>query len=186
MAARSSMLCRCTLANLKYCASVRRFSWQTHLRQSAALHHKLAPSKRKFPVLDGKVDTLSNEFQINKESSQTVHEAYEKTLKFACSGGGEKAIDRHVNRNKKMLATDRLGAMLDEGGDWLELGTLAGMGMEYGDIPRAGIISGKVGRQDPIFILLGYFSDLLLFRSLPIFPEKNPNFSFFFFFYQKC
>ena len=44
------------------------------------------------------------------------------------------------------MTLDRLKKMLDEETEheFLELSPLCGMAMEYGDVPRAGLISGKI------------------------------------------
>ena len=42
-----------------------------------------------------------------------------------------------------MLATDRLKRLFDDPEDVLELSQLAGLGLAYGNIPRAGIIIGN-------------------------------------------
>ncbi len=43
------------------------------------------------------------------------------------------------------IITDRLRSMLDPetADEFLEISPLCGMAMEYGDIPRAGVIGGK-------------------------------------------
>ncbi|XP_048832682.1 methylcrotonoyl-coenzyme A carboxylase 2 isoform X3 [Brienomyrus brachyistius] len=56
-------------------------------------------------------------------------------------GGGDNAIARHTQRNKKLLVRDRLGLLLD-GKDFLELSPFAGLGLPYGDIPSAGCVTG--------------------------------------------
>ena len=49
----------------------------------------------------------------------------------------------HVERNKKIFVRDRLRLLLDDyDNDFLEIGSLAGMGMEYGDVPSAGSVTG--------------------------------------------
>ena len=96
-----------------------------------------------FPVLNGEVDQNSTDFVENRDRQRDIHTNYELLLKSAMAGGGEKSTARHVQQNRKLLAEDRLRLMLDEDGEWLELSTLAGMGMEYGSIPRAGIITGR-------------------------------------------
>ncbi|CAB1331942.1 unnamed protein product, partial [Coregonus sp. 'balchen'] len=55
--------------------------------------------------------------------------------------GGENAVKRHTQRNKKMLVTARLRMLLDDG-YYLELSPFAGMGLPYGDIPSAGCVTG--------------------------------------------
>lgn len=57
-------------------------------------------------------------------------------------GGGENAITRHTQRNKKMLVRDRLRLLLDDE-DFLELSPFAGLGLSYGDIPSAGCLTGQ-------------------------------------------
>ncbi|XP_034035339.1 methylcrotonoyl-coenzyme A carboxylase 2 isoform X2 [Thalassophryne amazonica] len=59
-------------------------------------------------------------------------------------GGGDNAIARHTQRNKKLLVRERLHLLLDDD-DFLELSPLAGLGLPYGDIPAAGAITG-IGR----------------------------------------
>ena len=49
----------------------------------------------------------------------------------------------HVERNKKIFVRDRLRLLLDEyDNDFVEIGNLAEMGMEYGDVPSAGSVTG--------------------------------------------
>lgn len=57
-------------------------------------------------------------------------------------GGGENAVKRHTQRNKKMLVTDRLRMLFDDG-YYFELSPFAGMGLPYGDIPSAGCLTGR-------------------------------------------
>lgn len=55
-------------------------------------------------------------------------------------GGGAKACARHKARNK-LLARERINALVDVGSPFLELSPLAGHGM-YGDVPSGGIVTG--------------------------------------------
>lgn len=57
-------------------------------------------------------------------------------------GGGERAIARHTQRNRKLLVRDRLRLLLDDE-DFLELSAFAGLGLPYGDIPSAGTMTGQ-------------------------------------------
>lgn len=57
-------------------------------------------------------------------------------------GGGENAVIRHTQRNRKLLVRDRLRFLLDDD-DFLELSPFAGMGLPYGDIPSAGCLTGQ-------------------------------------------
>ena len=56
-------------------------------------------------------------------------------------GGPEKARQRHVSRGK-MLARDRIDALLDRGSPFLEVAPLAAYGMYGGDCPAGGVVAG--------------------------------------------
>ncbi|NWI88100.1 MCCB carboxylase, partial [Pitta sordida] len=56
-------------------------------------------------------------------------------------GGGENAIQRHTQRNKKLFVRERLRLLLDQQ-EFLELSPLAGFHMPYGDVPAAGCLTG--------------------------------------------
>jgi hypothetical protein len=57
-------------------------------------------------------------------------------------GGGAKAIAKHKQRNK-LLARERINALLDVGSPFLEMSPLAGHGMyDKNGIPAAGMVSG--------------------------------------------
>ena len=64
--------------------------------------------------------------------------------KIVSQGGGDEARKRHESRGK-MLARDRIAALIDTGSPFLEIGQLAAMGMYGGEAPSAGIVAG-VGR----------------------------------------
>ncbi|KAL5021537.1 hypothetical protein ScPMuIL_000692 [Solemya velum] len=57
-------------------------------------------------------------------------------------GGGERAVERHIKRNKKLMAIDRVKLLVDDMDDFIEIGSIAGMGMDYGNVPRASILTG--------------------------------------------
>ena len=60
-------------------------------------------------------------------------------------GGGERAIQRHVSRNK-MLPRSRIDTLLDPGSPFLELSQLAAYNLyDNEEVPAAGIITG-IGR----------------------------------------
>ncbi|XP_052774704.1 uncharacterized protein LOC128213192 [Mya arenaria] len=120
------------------------------LRGCRLLHATFYPSATRpqerrikpFPVISGEVDTGSPEFQQNLESSNKLMTTYEEILKKSCAGGGEKAILRHTKQHKKLLVTERINLLLDNYDDFLELSPIAGHAMQYGDVPRAGVITG--------------------------------------------
>src|SRR5438128_2202172 len=67
----------------------------------------------------------------------------EKTAK-ALQGGGEEAIAKHKKRGK-MLARERIEALIDPNSPFLEFSTLAANGMYKDEAPAAGILTG-IGR----------------------------------------
>ncbi|XP_076083662.1 uncharacterized protein LOC143054517 [Mytilus galloprovincialis] len=108
------------------------------LSSTTASNHK---KRNVFRVLDG---TISKTSAINNNNAnfEKLSKLHEQLTKVASAGGGEKAIERHTIKQKKMLVTERLKHLLDDDADFLELSIFAGLQMEYGDIPRAGIITG--------------------------------------------
>ncbi|XP_069127450.1 uncharacterized protein [Argopecten irradians] len=107
-------------------------------RQLSISHRK----KSTFSVLSDHDDTANSD---NISLSKHLFERYEQCIAVAHAGGGEKAIQRHVEKQKKLLARDRLALFLDDPNDFLELSVMAGLAMEYGNVPKAGMIAG-VGR----------------------------------------
>lgn len=99
-----------------------------------------------FKIIDGAIDTKSPTFQKNRETTLLAIQKFASILKVAISGGDAKAIERHTRKNKKLLVSERLKLLFDNVDDVLEVMPLAGMGMKYGDIPRAGVLAaiGKI------------------------------------------
>ncbi|XP_053806593.1 biotin-dependent 3-methylcrotonyl-coenzyme A carboxylase beta1 subunit-like isoform X1 [Vidua chalybeata] len=98
-----------------------------------------------FPVLDGHVPAVyQHVFEENLRNSEAVIKRYSELLERVKKGGGEHAILRHTQRNKKVFVRERLRLLLD-GADFLELSPLAGLDMPYGDVPAAGCLTG-IGR----------------------------------------
>ena len=70
-----------------------------------------------------------------------MNKVIEDEIQRAKKGGGAMAIDRHVNKNGKMLVRDRLDLLIDAGTSLLELSPLAGYQMYGKDgIAAAGMI----------------------------------------------
>src|SRR5258708_14076123 len=61
-------------------------------------------------------------------------------LKRSTEGGGEKYVQRHLERGK-LLPRERVEMLLDEGSYFLEIAPLAGIGMDD-EIPGARVIGG--------------------------------------------
>ena len=95
-----------------------------------------------FRVIDGSVDKNSSAFLSKASESAEILKSFTEVTNLALLGGGEKAIERHTKRNKKLLVRDRLSKLLDEGTDFLEFSQFAGLDLEYGNVPCAGVMSG--------------------------------------------
>ena len=96
----------------------------------------------KFKVIEGSIDRNSPEFLSRIPERTELLKSFEEVTNLVLQGGGEKAIERHTKRNKKLLVRERLSKLLDGGTEFLELSKFAGVNLEYGDVPCAGIVSG--------------------------------------------
>jgi 3-methylcrotonyl-CoA carboxylase beta subunit len=100
-----------------------------------------------MPQLKTKLDTHAPAFKTNAAHMQTLVEELNANFGQAGAGGGVEACKKHTARGK-LLARDRVRALLDAGSPFLELSPLAAWGV-YGedgqDAPAAGVITG-IGR----------------------------------------
>ncbi|XP_015726365.1 methylcrotonoyl-CoA carboxylase beta chain, mitochondrial-like [Coturnix japonica] len=95
-----------------------------------------------YPVLDGRVlSVYRHVFEENLRNSEAVIKRYSELLQMVSKGGGENAILRHTQRNKKLFVRERLKLLLDDEA-FLELSPLAGLNLPYGDVPAAGCLTG--------------------------------------------
>lgn len=98
-----------------------------------------------FPVLERPLLPIQRHvFEANLRNSNACRDKYTELKDKVRRGGGENAVARHTQRNRKLLVRDRLRLLLDDD-DFLELSPFAGLGLPYGDIPSAGCLTG-VGR----------------------------------------
>ena len=107
-----------------------------------AVGARAASSGVKFKVIDGSIDRNSPEFLSRIPERTELLKSFEEVTNLVLQGGGEKAIERHTKRNKKLLVRERLSKLLDDGTEFLELSKFAGLNLEYGDVPCAGVVSG--------------------------------------------
>ncbi|XP_051481475.1 methylcrotonoyl-CoA carboxylase beta chain, mitochondrial-like [Apus apus] len=95
-----------------------------------------------YPLLDGRVPPVCRHvYEDNFRNSEAVIRRYSELLERVSKGGGENAILRHTQRNKKLFVRERLKLLLDDE-SFLELSPLAGLDMPYGDVPAAGCLTG--------------------------------------------
>jgi 3-methylcrotonyl-CoA carboxylase beta subunit len=90
------------------------------------------------------IDIRSPEFAANAETMRALVAELRTQVAAVTQGGGETARQRHLARNK-LLARDRIAALIDPGSPFLELSQLAAFGMYDNEVPSAGIVTG-VGR----------------------------------------
>ena len=97
-----------------------------------------------MPALNSQLDPRSQDFRDNVDYHRGLVDELDARLARAAAGGGDKARDRHTQRGK-LLARDRISALLDPGSPFLELSPLAAEGMYADAAPAAGIVTG-IGR----------------------------------------
>ena len=94
--------------------------------------------------LETSLNTRGAEFQENRAHLEAQVKDLRETLAAVRQGGGEKARTLHTSRGK-LLARDRVDALLDPGSPFLELSPLAALDVYGEDVPAAGIVTG-IGR----------------------------------------
>ena len=103
---------------------------------------RAASNRINFKVIDGSVDKNSPEFVSRRQERNQMQKSFEDLTTLALQGGGDKAMERHTKRNKKLLVRERLNRLLDDSTEFLELSQFAGFNLEYGDVPSAGAVTG--------------------------------------------
>ncbi len=93
---------------------------------------------------NSKVNTRSAEFCANSDAMQLLVSDLEEKLQAVKQGGGEKYQQRHKARGK-LLARERIDALLDSGSPFLELSQLAAFEVYDDEVNAAGLVAG-VGR----------------------------------------
>src|SRR5271169_1987551 len=91
-----------------------------------------------------KIDARSPEFAANRAAMQPLVDDLRATLRRNAEGGSAAARDKH-RKGGKLLARERIAALLDPGSPFLELSALAAQGVYGEDLPGAGLITG-IGR----------------------------------------
>jgi acetyl-CoA carboxylase carboxyltransferase component len=92
-------------------------------------------------IIESSIDTSSKEYSENfKHYELLVKDLKQKIGEFQ-KGGGEEKIKLHKSRNK-MLARERIEALVDPDTPFMEFNPLAGFGMYNNKAPCAGIITG--------------------------------------------
>lgn len=92
-------------------------------------------------VLETHVDTDDPEFRANREHYLKLLKNLNENIEKVKRGGTEEARTLHKSRGK-MLARDRIKALLDRDSPFLEFSTLAAYDMYDNEAPCAGIVTG--------------------------------------------
>ncbi|XP_054646190.1 methylcrotonoyl-coenzyme A carboxylase 2 isoform X2 [Dunckerocampus dactyliophorus] len=115
---------------------------QCFVRHTSCTANMRTALRSAFPVLDLPLQPIHQHvYEANLHNSNTCRNKFMELSEKVTKGGGENAIARHTQRNKKLLVKDRLRLLLDDE-DFLELSHFAGLGLPYGDIPSAGCLTG--------------------------------------------
>lgn len=81
------------------------------------------------------------EARADRAAMEAVMAEYRANLAQVMRAGGEKAVAKHRSRGK-MLARERVEALLDPGSPFLELSSFAAWEMYEGEAPAAGVVTG--------------------------------------------
>ncbi|MBP8898653.1 MAG: methylcrotonoyl-CoA carboxylase, partial [Sulfuritalea sp.] len=84
-----------------------------------------------MPAIASQLDPRSPDFTANVAYHRVLVQELDRRLARAADGGGEKARNRHTERGK-LLARDRITALLDPGSPFLEIAPLAAEDMYDG------------------------------------------------------
>ncbi|WP_066095366.1 carboxyl transferase domain-containing protein [Xanthomonas massiliensis] len=95
-------------------------------------------------VIASRIQTGSDAFRANRQALLAQVEQLRAATDRAALGGSEAARARHAARGK-LLARERVDALLDAGAPFLELSPLAAHGMYEDQVPGAGVVAG-IGR----------------------------------------
>ncbi|KAF1720946.1 carboxyl transferase domain-containing protein [Pseudoxanthomonas wuyuanensis] len=105
-----------------------------------------------MPALTTQLDPRSQDFLANSAYHRSLVEELDRRLARAADGGGEKARSKHTERGK-LLARDRIAALLDPGSPFLEIAPLAAEDMYDGAAPAAGMVAG-IGRVNGLEVVI--------------------------------
>jgi 3-methylcrotonyl-CoA carboxylase beta subunit len=103
-------------------------------------------------VLTSQLDPRSQDFIDNATFHRGLVEELDRRLARVANAGGPKARDKHTERGK-LLARDRVTALLDPGSPFLEIAPLAAEGMYDDAAPGAGMVAG-IGRVQGLEVVI--------------------------------
>jgi len=92
-------------------------------------------------AIESNIDTSSKSYKDNFKHYEKLVKDLKEKISVAQKGGGKEKIKIHKSRNK-MLARERIDALIDPDTPFMEFNTLAGFGMYNDKAPCAGIVTG--------------------------------------------
>ena len=95
-------------------------------------------------VITSHVNFSDAEHQANRKAMDGHLSTYRDRLNQVLAGGGESSVSKHKERGK-LLARERINALLDDGAPFLEFSSFAAWEMYGGAAPGAGVVTG-IGR----------------------------------------
>jgi acyl-CoA carboxylase subunit beta len=126
------------------------------------------------------VSSATDEFRANAAAMEAQLALHAEQLALVNAGGGAKYVDRHRRRGK-LLARERVEALLDAGAPFLELSPLAGWGSEFplggGLVTGIGVVEGVeclLVANDPT-VRGGAFSPITMRKTLRAFQIAREN-----------
>ena len=92
-------------------------------------------------VIGSNIRTTDSHFRENRARMQEMARELKERLALARAGGGQRTVELHRRRGK-LLARERIDALVDANTPFLELSPLAAWDMYDGEVPSAGIVTG--------------------------------------------
>jgi len=92
-------------------------------------------------IIESSIDVKGKEFKENHAHYEKIVKQLKADISKAQKGGGEEKIKIHKSRNK-MLARERIDALIDPDTPFMEFNPLAAYGMYDDNAPSAGIVTG--------------------------------------------
>ena len=104
-------------------------------------------------VIDSKLNVRGEEFRNNAEGMRALVADLRERSALVARGGSEEARQKHLGRGK-LLARDRINALVDPGTPVLELSAMAAYGMYNDEVPAAGVVTciGRVSGRECVIV----------------------------------
>jgi acetyl-CoA carboxylase carboxyltransferase component len=101
----------------------------------------LKKRRNDMDVIESNIDTSSKDFKENFTRYESLVKDLKEKVALISLGGGKKNIKLHKSRNK-MLARERIEALIDPNSPFMEFSTCAAINMYDNAAPGAGIVTG--------------------------------------------